>query len=246
MNRTFLEAAYRLEIQKDMTKAWDVVLAALAAHNIDRAMYVVRDDGGIPNWFVLSNLPKDWPKPLIEDASFNEPFVTQCCATFEVSKLGSVYLENHERYVDDETRAYVATLSGFDWHAGLGIPCCLKGSGRFGGFIVGSNAKRHDFERSVMPLADQLQTFCLIAHRKFEQCRQAGTQAEARRRLSVREHQVMDLIAAGQRPKAIAQTLSLSEASVRLYIKNARMKLGVSTNEEAVIRLLQDVQAPVR
>lgn len=240
MNRILLEAAYRLELQKDLATSWDVVVQAMAAHAIDRVMYVVRDDGVVPDWFVLSNLPDAWPKPFVADASFEEPFVAHCCATFEVSKLGREFLDIHEQYVDDRTRDYVATAAGFGWHAGLGIPCCLKGSGRYGGFAIGNNATRHDFERSVMPLADQLQAFCLIAHRKFDDCRRAGAQAGARRRLSAREHQVLELIAAGQRPKAIAQTLSLSEASIRLYIKNARMKLGVSTNEEAIIRLLQD------
>ncbi|AUQ52344.1 Response regulator (plasmid) [Phaeobacter inhibens] len=239
MNRVFLEAAYRLELQKDLTKAWNLVVTALAAHKISHVIYVVRDDGPVPNWFVLSNLPDSWPKPLTHDPNFNEPFVARCCATFEVSKLGTIFLENHEPYIDDQTRDYVTTVSEFDLHAGLGIPCSLKGANRYGGFILGNNSKRHGFERSIMPLADQLQTFCLIAHRKFDECRVAGAQAETRRRLSAREHQVLELIAAGHRPKAIAQTLSLSEASIRLYIKNARLKLGVSTNGEAISRFLQ-------
>lgn len=241
MNSVFLEAAYRLELQKDLATSWEVVVQAMAAHAIEHVMYVVRDDGVVPNWFILSNLPNAWPTPCIEDASFEEPFVAHCCATFEVSKLGMEFLDIHEQYVDDRTREYIATMSGYGWHAGLGIPCCLKSSGRYGGFAIGNTSTRHDFERSIMPLADQLQSFCLIAHRKFESCRQASDQVKARRRLSVREHQVLELIAAGQRPKAIARTLSLSEASIRLYIKNARLKLGVSTNEEAVIRFMQDV-----
>ncbi|ATG36662.1 putative transcriptional activator protein RaiR [Phaeobacter piscinae] len=92
-----------------------------------------------------------------------------------------------------------------------------------------------------MPLEDQLQTFCLIAHRKLDHCRRAGAGAEARRRLSPREHQVIEFIAAGQRPKAIAQALSLSEASIRLYTQNARMKLGVTTNAEAINLMQEDV-----
>ncbi|MDO6758028.1 LuxR C-terminal-related transcriptional regulator [Phaeobacter inhibens] len=240
MNRELLEAAFRLETRKSLSKTWDIIVNVMAIHNIDRILYAVRDEGVDPNWFVLSNLPDQWPLAETTNADFHEPFVTYCCATFEVTKLGIAFLDQNEGYIDDYTREYVSNLVRFDWQAGLGIPCSIVGSGRYGGFVIGNNMARHGFERSVMPLADQLQAFSLIAHRKIESCRRLDVGPPRHRRLSAREYQVLELISSGHRPKTIAELLGLSMSSVRLYIKNARLKLGVATNEEAVIRFLQD------
>jgi len=240
MKRELLEAAYRLETASSLEKSWQVMVDAMASQKINRMFYIIRDDGLVANWFVLSNLPNEWPKFETNDPAFREPFVSYCCATFQPTKLGVEFLDLHQSYIDDYTRAYVATITEFDWRSGLGIPCCLVGSGRHGGFLMGNNMNRHDFERSIIPLSNELQTFCLIAHRKFEGFRLRDRHAPLRRPLSAREFQVLDLLSKGLRPKAIAGHLKLSEASIRLYIKNARLKLGVATNEEALMHFFEE------
>lgn len=240
MKRELLEAAYRLETASSLEKSWQVMVDAMASQKINRMFYIIRDDGLVANWFVLSNLPNEWPKFETNDPAFREPFVSYCCATFQPTKLGVEFLDLHQSYIDDYTRAYVATITEFDWRSGLGIPCRLVGSGRHGGFLMGNNMNRHDFERSIIPLSNELQTFCLIAHRKFEGFRLRDRHAPLRRPLSAREFQVLDLLSKGLRPKAIAGHLKLSEASIRLYIKNARLKLGVATNEEALMHFFEE------
>lgn len=242
MHRDLLEAAYKLETATSLMKTWQVITDALAAHHLNRMFYIVRDDGVLPNWYVLSNLPNDWPKQETKNPQFQEPFITHCCATFEPTKLGVAFVDQHLDYIDHNTRSYIAAMTKFEWTAGLGIPCCLVGSGRHGGFLIGNNMNRHDFERGVMPIRDGLQTFCLIAHRKIDDWRRQETLVAPRRHLSPREHQVLELISKGLRPKAIADQLALSEASIRLYIKNARLKLGAATKEEALMRFLQEKQ----
>ncbi len=239
MNRDLLEAAYKLEITGSLEKLWRIIVDVMSLHGLHHVLYLIRDDGPAPNWFVLSNLLEDWPKDDVQNPAFREPFVSYCCATFEPTKLGVEFLEQHRDFIDDYTRTYVANMARFNWTIGLGIPCCLVGSGQHGGFLFGNDMKRHDFERGVMPLADQLQAFCQIAHRKIESLRRTAASETPRRRLSAREHQVLELIACGLRPKAIADQLGLSEASIRLYIKNARLKLGAATKEEALIRFLK-------
>lgn len=56
------------------------------------------------------------------------------------------------------------------------------------------------------------------------------------RALSPRERQCLENIAAGLIPKQIAAKLSISESSVRLYLRSARRKLDAKTSHQAVAR----------
>ncbi len=58
----------------------------------------------------------------------------------------------------------------------------------------------------------------------------------AGKRLSRRELQCIKMIANGRLVKQIAAELQLSESAVRLYLRNAKRKLGVSTTSQAVGR----------
>lgn len=54
--------------------------------------------------------------------------------------------------------------------------------------------------------------------------------------LTVREREILDLIAAGRPNAAIAQRLSLSEKTVRNYVSNILTKLRVPHRSEAIVR----------
>ncbi len=234
MDRTLLECAYGIETARTPDGAWDRFVYTLARFKLDKVIYVTRNDGAPPDWFIRSTLPNEWPRALVKEPDFREPFVAYCCSTFEPTKLGIEYLDLNDQYVDDYTRNYIQEVREFGWHAGIGIPTALKGSGRHGGFILGNSLMRYDFERTVMPLVDDLRTLCLVANARFEAWRKGDIHTGEALPLSPRESQTMDLLSKGFRPKHIADSLGLKESSVRLYLKNAKSKLGAANNQDAV------------
>ncbi|WP_293576402.1 LuxR family transcriptional regulator [Phaeobacter sp.] len=234
MQRDLLECAYGIETAKSAEAAWVRLVDTLSRLKLDKVIYATRDDGDPPHWYVRSTLPNAWPSELAKTPDFSEPFVTYCCATFEPTKVGSEYLDLNSHYIDDHARDYIKAVSKFDWRAGIGIPTALKGSGRHGGFILGNAMMRYDFERSVMPLVDDLRTLCLVANARFETWRKGKTHHDIARPLSPREMQTLEMLSRGLRPKQIAEELGLKEPSVRLYLKNAKSKLGATNNHDAV------------
>jgi DNA-binding NarL/FixJ family response regulator len=68
-------------------------------------------------------------------------------------------------------------------------------------------------------------TPCGDVHRWFEQ-------------LTKREAEVMRLVACGLQTANIAQTLKVSQSTVRTHVEHARDKLGATTRAEAVARAL--------
>jgi len=65
--------------------------------------------------------------------------------------------------------------------------------------------------------------------------------------LSIRETQVIRLVAAGMTTKAIAATLSIAESTVNWHVGNALAKLGASSRAQAVAIVMRDgpPEAPV-
>ena len=60
-----------------------------------------------------------------------------------------------------------------------------------------------------------------------------------RRRLSLREREVLDLLAAGLTAEEVATALTLSPATVRTHIRNAVSHMGARTRTHAVVMALQ-------
>jgi DNA-binding CsgD family transcriptional regulator len=61
-----------------------------------------------------------------------------------------------------------------------------------------------------------------------------GRAAPSDRVLSPREHEVVELLAAGLTREQVALRLGISPATVRVHIRNATAKLGASTRTQAV------------
>jgi DNA-binding NarL/FixJ family response regulator len=58
--------------------------------------------------------------------------------------------------------------------------------------------------------------------------------------LTSREHQVLDLLAAGLDNREIARQLGITYATVRTHVRNLLEKIGVHTRLEAVVRAAED------
>lgn len=243
MDRILLEAASKIESSDQMPRIWELITDALMNYEVNYAIYITKTDYVPADWFVRSTLPDNWPLEETKDPNFSEPFLVHCCATFEITKMGAEFITDHSGFVDEATRAYVNKISRTGWISALGIPCRLKGSGRHGGFIIGNGQNRHNFERGVLPNADMFQSFCLIAHRRIEDLLLNQNVQRQAKPLSPRERQTLEMIANGIRPKQIAGILGVSEPSIRLYLKNAKTKLGARTKEEAVAILINEKNA---
>ncbi|HEY8807877.1 MAG TPA: LuxR C-terminal-related transcriptional regulator [Candidatus Limnocylindria bacterium] len=65
--------------------------------------------------------------------------------------------------------------------------------------------------------------------------------------LSIRESQILRLVAAGMTTKEIAATLSIADSTVNWHVGNALAKLGAASRAEAVAIMLRDgpAEAPV-
>ena len=78
-----------------------------------------------------------------------------------------------------------------------------------------------------------------IARKVVQYFNQRGTADKDLERLSKREREVLDRLAAGVPYKEIADTLTLSIDTVRMHVKGIYSKLHVHSRGEAVARYLR-------
>ncbi|QCJ00664.1 helix-turn-helix transcriptional regulator [Agrobacterium larrymoorei] len=85
---------------------------------------------------------------------------------------------------------------------------------------------------------DCAEELCIISHFVHEKALSLLAQASHTPRpvLSRRERQCLEQVATGYIPKQIAARLSISESSVRLFLRAARRKLDAKTSHQAVAR----------
>ena len=222
-----------IEAAEAVDDVWRATVECMQLHGIDHIIYVTVASAPPPNPFVLSTMPEEWSRRFqgIEDVF--DPFLEYCCATYEVTRTGAAFLDDYP-YLDETSKMFIQAANEVGFHSGLGIPMRLTGAPRYGGFNLGTSYSRSEFEMNVTPIAEQLRAFCLITHRRIEELMQDDRGSMSLKKLSDREKQCLTLLAGGLKVPAIAHHLDLSEAAIRLYVRNARGKLNASTREEAV------------
>lgn len=243
----FTKYASKIETYDNLTDIWASVLDVVATVDLEFAIYltVAPDRSDV---LLLTNVSEiyDGHDPA------QDPFLEHCCASYDITRTGPSYLEEHA-YLSDESKLFIKKASDSGFRTGLAIPMRLEGSERFGGFNLGSRLQRAEFEEKIIPIAEQLRFFCLLAHRRIEEVTAQDTYSSPEEidetsgfrkrlispqptqldKLTPREREVIYLIARGMTRKECARMCKISPHTVSDYMKSAYRKLGVRNKVEA-------------
>jgi len=236
-----LERANMLETLSSTDDVWRHVTRTLNRLGLTCLIYLTVDqdfDGPV----LMTNIPQLYDGQDIR----KDPFLSHCCRSYAITLTGPAYLPDYA-YLPDSAKAFIKTARAVGFETGLGIPMRLRGSERFGGFNVGTALGRPDFEESVLPRAEELRAFCLLAHRRLEELaaedasqpapelgrsRLVAPEHAALSDLTPREREVAYLVAQGFSRKVCARLCNLSPNTVSDYIKSVYKKLGINNRAE--------------
>lgn len=116
---------------------------------------------------------------------------------------------------------------------GLSIP--IRGpQGQFAMFTISKQCADEEWERLLLEISQDMLLLSHYIHRRAMDCAGATDAAEAPQKLSPRERDVLTLLSAGKTRSQIADSLSISESTLRVYIDSARHKLGALNTFHAV------------
>jgi DNA-binding CsgD family transcriptional regulator len=107
---------------------------------------------------------------------------------------------------------------------------------------AGGGGARLEFDRGERDFGERDRAVLDLVRSHLEQCRRRA-QARRRRadgasRLTVREREILAVVADGATNGQVAAMLEISPLTVRKHLENAYEKLGVHTRTEAVVALL--------
>lgn len=226
---------------RDTASVWSHVTETLQGVGFRHLIYLTVDRS-FQNPVLLTTLPD-----LYEAGDpARDPFLTHCCQSYDITLTGPAYLRDYA-YLPDSAKVFIRLARAQGFETGLGIPMRLQGSERFGGFNIGTGLERPEFEARLLPQAEELRSFCLLAHRRLEEVQTARHEspepAEGRTRLiapetaalailSPREREVAYLVASGYSRKESARLCALSPNTVSDYIKAIYRKLGIRNRAE--------------
>ena len=241
--------AARLEKSTDHDSLWAGTVETLRSAGFDHAIYLTVDAEG-ENPFLRCTLDGLYD-PLDPR---RDPFLRYTCDSYDILPIGLAFADRHP-YLEPEERRLLESGAARGMTAALGIPMRLRGSDRFGGFIIGNGMGRIDFANRILPRSEEFRLFCLIVHRRFEElssCDPAKAPPEDSFRdrmlapdlpepfdaLTLREREVIYLLAHGHTRQQAAAACDISVHTVSDYAKAAYRKLGVNNRGQvaALIR----------
>ncbi|WGH78241.1 helix-turn-helix transcriptional regulator [Jannaschia ovalis] len=237
-----LAKAREIETLDTIEAVWRATVAALGAEGVTTVLYLSSDAARTDVRMLTTT-------PAIHDghAPATDPFLEHCCASYEITRTGAAFLQEHD-YLPEAARAFIRAARDHGFSSGLGIPMRLVGSPRFGGFNLGTPLDRACFEAAILPRREEFRLLCLIAHRRLEELgfpapepaatpgfRDLLVAPEMARLdgLSPREREVIWLQAQGLPRKEVARLCGISPHTVAEYASNAYRKLGVRNRTEA-------------
>ncbi|MFT6773120.1 MAG: DNA-binding CsgD family transcriptional regulator [Paracoccaceae bacterium] len=166
------------------------------------------------------------------------------------------YEESKYRDVDPVVQAAVGGFAPVDWRTldwtgrpvrrllseahefrvgnqGLSIP--IHGpQGQFAMFTISKQCPEEEWDKLLSEISQDMLLIAHYTHRQVAEASGVNKNVERQQKLSPREKDVLTMISAGRRRAQVADSLSISESTLRVYIDSARHKLGALNMLHAV------------
>lgn len=219
----------RLSQSRGETDVWDAAADYFASLGFASTIHLNISPGGTK---LHTTLPESWLDRYHERGyAAVDPFLAYCCRTREPIFTGVDYLDRYS-YLGQSARQMITEASTVGFRAGVSVTTKVASRSGSAGWNLGSSLPRSETERILKEHFDVIR---LAAHFADEKLRAtAHPKVKEGVDLSSRERDCLQLCAFGLRTKEIAHRLSLRPVTIDLYLKNARLKLGAATREQAV------------
>ena len=233
-----ISSAQYIERMTDLTAVWTATVECLAEVGLTHIIYLSSDASGA-NVQCFATHP-DTYKGL---STAKDPFLVYCCNSYDVMFIGGEYREDHTTLSEDDCK-YIYQAYALGHKSAVAIPTRIAGSERVGGFNLGADMLRAEFEQKYTPLLEGLRLFCIIVHRRLEALAVEAVlppdspfvvgPPQQTNTLAPREREILTLIAKGMTQKQCARELGISPHTVADYLKSAYRKLDVHNRVEAI------------
>ena len=216
--------------------SWSELLFKMArGQGFDRVLYGVSNSrhSRLESAFLRSNYSSEWRERYDRKRFVDVDPVVGHCMT---SSLPIVW--EPATFAEPAQRAMYEEASAFGIRSGVTLP--VHGpQGEFGVLSFASDAEPDEaFRKSVaevLPGLSLIRDYAFASSAKF---RVQESRQESAPRLTRRELEVLQWVAAGKSSWEIARITSCSEATVNFHLANVRQKFGVNTRQQAVVKAI--------
>jgi LuxR family transcriptional activator of conjugal transfer of Ti plasmids len=223
----FIDRLFENKIRADFQ---ETMTAAMTALNLPYFAYLALPGHGGSSPILISSYPVPWTSRYMESRYEHlDPVVLQAARAQDPFTWG---LGAGPIVLSDAQKALFEEAAAFDIRHGLTVPVSRNGDG-FAAVTFAAGERYPEFRRHVRHHARLLQLMALCFH------------AHARRKiiggpmdglaLSPRERECIKWAAEGKSHWDIGRILGISHHTVADHLENAKAKLGVKTNIQAVV-----------
>lgn len=213
----------REDLQQAVLKVRDI-------YDVDHVVYHAVDSGGAQ--YAALTYDSSWVDRYLEEQYARiDPVVQSCYTRFNPLDWRSLNWNN------DNTKEFRAeALDAGVGNQGLSIP--VRGlSGQFALFTVSARRSEDAWAKFSLQYREDLMLVAHFINQKASELAEVSD-IRPRARLSPREVDALSLLATGYTRSQAAESLKISEHTLRVYIEAARTKLGAQNTTHAVAQAL--------
>lgn len=214
---------------------WAFCTDHFAKNGFDKVIYLRETSGSV---HLKASLAPTWCETyLAQDHARIDPFLSFCCATYSPIDTGIDHIHRHE-LLSPVQRKLISDAADYGIRSGFSAITQIHGRQGASGWNLGSSLDAREVMALRRDREDKLRIAAFLAHVALLRAQKTPPV----KRLSRREHDCLSLSAQGYRTKEIARACAISPVTVDLYLRNARVKLGAATREQAVAIALSQGQ----
>jgi DNA-binding CsgD family transcriptional regulator len=220
----------KLEATEQLEGLQSVIVSLRRELGIDHVVYHWVDSAGTQ--YGCGTYSKEWVERYAEQNYLRtDPVIAGCFQRFHpVDWKRLDWSSKHAREFLADAQAHGIGNQGYS------VP--IRGpNGQFALFTVSHHCDDEEWSAFIELYGRDLILMAHYFNRKALEF-EPGRQPEQTRSLSPREIDAMTLLAVGYNRAQVAQTLAISEHTLRVYIESARFKLGAMNTTHAVARAI--------
>lgn len=180
----------------------------------------------------ITTYPREWVTHYLAEGGFHHDPIVEIAS----SAVAPFAWPGEDRPLEPGARRLMKDAADFGISTGLTIP--VRGPRDFALFsVVPDNPRSPDAKRLIDVTRSELALIAMVTHERANALlRKLPLTGDEAVRLSPREREVMQWVAAGKTSWEIGQILSLSEYTIRTYVSTALSKLSCSDRTHGAVR----------
>ncbi|MEB8387540.1 LuxR C-terminal-related transcriptional regulator [Rhodobacteraceae bacterium KMM 6894] len=243
LHKVWISLGFRQEVPMSVTRSladqmdtagppaqiWSAAIGCLPAMGLSKVIFMDLSQHRAP--LILTNADDTWTERYKDTVKNGlDPFARNCLRGFATQLTGVGHTDDHDHLTQIELDQIAQGSAALDICTGMSVTMRPLTHGSGVGLNLMTTLDAREFANLRQEHEDTWRAWCQLVYAGLN----ASTATQSSLSLTEKQRDCLAYVADGFRTAEVAHKLSISEATVELHMRNARMRLHAKTRDQAV------------